>query len=147
MIYKNFDGVVPEIGERNAEDDVVLAAVDQMLVDVAGLIERVELRAGLRAAMDAAQSVNAYLNATEPWRLAKRDPERSAVVLVTALEAIAGLRVGFAPYLPFSTAALDEIFGPVESWARPAVAPGTVISKPSPLYPRIDLDELDPDSA
>lgn len=147
MIHKNLDGVVPAIGERQAEDDAVLSNVDQMLVDMAGLIERVELRAGLRAAMDAAQSVNAYLNATEPWRLAKSDPERSAVVLVTALEAIAGLRVGFAPYLPFSTAALDEIFGPVESWARPTVAPGTAISKPSPLYPRIDLDELDPDSA
>jgi methionyl-tRNA synthetase len=144
MIHKNLDGAVPEIGERQAEDDALLAGVDASLVHEADLIERVELRAGLRTAMDAAQSVNAYLNATEPWRLAKHDPARSAVVLVTALEAIAGLRVGFAPYLPFSTEALDQIFGPVESWTRPAVAAGTAIGPPTPLYPKIDLDELDP---
>jgi methionyl-tRNA synthetase len=42
---------------------------------VAGHIEKVELRAGLRAGMDAAAEVNAYLNATEPWRVLKEDSD------------------------------------------------------------------------
>ena len=143
MIHKNFDGTVPAVGERSSLDDEVLAAVDRALIDEASVIERVELRAGLRTAMEAAQAVNAYLNATEPWRLVKSDPDRAAVVLVTALEAIAGLRVGFAPYLPFSTAALDPIFGPVDTWSRPPVPAGTTVPQPVPLFSKIDLDEID----
>jgi methionyl-tRNA synthetase len=143
MVHTNFDGAVPAVGDREPEDQTVLAEVDGALVEEARLIERVELRAGLRRAMDAAQSVNAYLNATEPWRLAKSDPERAAVVMVTALEAVAGLRVAFAPYLPFSTAALDDLFGPVESWARPEVEPGTGVPRPTPLFSKVDPAELE----
>ena len=142
MIHKNLAGEVPAVAGRAAEDDALLAGVDATLIEEARLIERVELRAGLRAAMEGAQSVNAYLNATEPWRLAATDPERSAVVLVTALEALAGLRVAFAPYLPFTTRALDAVFGPLSGWARPPVPAGTVIPKPVPLFSKIDLDEV-----
>ena len=79
-------------------------------------------------------------------RIAARALARATTgVKNTALEAIAGLRVAFAPYLPFSTSALDDLFGPVDSWARPTVATGTTIAKPTPLFPKIDLDDLDLD--
>ena len=87
--------------------------------------------------------MNAYLNSTEPWKLASAEPERAAAVLVTAVEAVAGVRTGLAPYLPFSTAALDSVFGPVQRWERPAVPPGTAVPKPSPLFSKVDLDALD----
>ena len=109
---------VPAAGDRRSEDTVLLAAVDDALSYGADCIERVELRAGLRAAMEAAAKVNAYLNSTEPWKLASVEPDRAAAVLVTALEAVAGVRTGLAPYIPFSTAALDEVFGPVKGWER-----------------------------
>ena len=136
-------GVVPEVGARPSIDTDLLAAVDDALRQGADCIERVELRAGLRAAMEAAAKVNAYLNSTEPWKLASVEPDRAAAVLVTALEAVAGVRTGLAPYLPFSTAALDDVFGPVERWERPAVSPGTAVPKPSPLFAKLDLDTID----
>ncbi len=133
-------GAVPDISDRATEpDDVALiGAVDDALVAEAAHLERVELRAGLRTAMSAAGRVNAYLNATEPWRLAKTAPDRAAAVLVTALKAVAGVRVGLAPYLPFSTAALDGVFGPVESWRRPEVPAGARLPKPAPLFAKVD---------
>ncbi len=143
MVHSKLGGTVPETGEREAQDVALLAAVDDALAEGADCIERVELRAGLRSAMEAAARVNAYLNSTEPWRLASADPERAAAVLVTALEAVAGVRTGLAPYLPFSTAALDGVFGPVQRWERPAVPPGTAVPKPSPLFTKVDLDALD----
>ena len=136
-------GTVPEVGDRRSSDTALLAAVDDALREGADCIERVELRAGLRAAMGAAAKVNAYLNATEPWKLASVEPDRAAAVLVTALEAVAGVRTGLAPYLPFSTAALDGIFGPVQCWERPAVPPGTAVPKPAPLFAKVDLDAID----
>lgn len=141
MVNKNH-GAQPSSDGRTAEDDAVLAAVDAALVAVDEQIERVELRSALRSAMDGAQAINAYLNATEPWKLAKTDPERSAVVLATALDAVNGIRVAFGPFLPFSSAALDDALGPVEGWRRVPVEPGTVIDKPVPLFQKVDLAEI-----
>jgi methionyl-tRNA synthetase len=141
MVHKNH-GAQPASAGRVAEDETVLATVDTMLATGGEQIERAELRAALRSAMDGAQAINAYLNATEPWKLAKSDPERSAVVLATALDAINGIRIGFTPFLPFSSAVLDETLGAVEGWQRVPVAPGTVIEKPVPLFAKVDLDEL-----
>ena len=136
-------GVVPEVGDRHSSDTALLSATDDSLRQEADCIERVELRAGLRSAMEAASRVNAYLNSNEPWKLASVDPDRAAAVLVTALEAMAGVRTGLAPYLPFSTAALDDLFGPVERWERPAVPPRTRVPKPEPLFAKVDLDAID----
>ena len=141
MIHKNH-GAQPAAADRADEDRAVLAAVDEALAAADAQIGRVELRAGLRTAMDGAQAVNAYLNATEPWKLATTDPDRAATVLATALDAINGLRVAFAPYLPFSAAALDEVLGVPAGWERVDVPAGTPIPKPRPLFSKIDLEAL-----
>jgi methionyl-tRNA synthetase len=141
MVNKNH-GSQPASDGRTPVDEAVLAAVDVALETVDQQIERVELRNALRSAMDGAQAINAYLNATEPWKLAKSDPERSAVVLATALDAVNGIRIAFTPFLPFSSALLDEALGPVEGWQRVPVAPGTVIGKPTPLFQKVDLAEI-----
>jgi methionyl-tRNA synthetase len=142
LVHRQCDGEVPEPGAPAPVDQAVLAAVDNALVRAAGCIEAVELKAGLRAAMEAAQEVNAYLNATEPWRLVTTDPERARAVLATALAAVAGARVAFAPYLPATTAALDHLFGPVDAWRRPALVPGTPVPAPTPLFAKVDLTTL-----
>ena len=141
MIAKNH-GAQPEAGERTAQDVALLATADAALVAADGQLERVELRAALRTAMDAAQAINAYLNATEPWKLTKTDPARSAVVLATALDAINGVRVAFTPFLPFSSMTLDNILGPVESWERRPVEAGTPIEKPIPMFSKVDIEAL-----
>jgi hypothetical protein len=43
-------------------------------------------------------------------------------VLGVALGAINGVRVGLSPFLPFSSAALDEILGAPSGWCRDEVA-------------------------
>jgi methionyl-tRNA synthetase len=141
MVNKNH-GAQPASDGRTAEDESVLAAVDAALAATGEQIERVELRSALRSAMDGAQAINAYLNATEPWKLAKSDPERSAVVLATALDAVNGIRIAFTPFLPFSSAVLDAALGEVEGWRRVPVPPGTVIEKPTPIFTKVDLDAL-----
>ena len=142
MVHSTCGGVVPAVGGRTADDLAVLATVDGALDVVTDLIERVELRAALRTGMDAAATVNAYLNATEPWKLARSDPERAQAVLGTALAAVAGVRVALSPYLPFSTTALDDELGPVDAWQRREPVPGSPIGKPAPLFAKVDVVEL-----
>jgi methionyl-tRNA synthetase len=112
---------------------------------VAGHIERTELRAGLRAAMDAASEVNAYLNATEPWKAIKQDRERGGTILWSAVQAIAGIRVALYPYLPHTTATIGEMLGigpELGSWSSPVVPGGTVLGTVAPVFLKLEDDAL-----
>jgi methionyl-tRNA synthetase len=140
MIHKNCDGTIPEPGPLAPEDHELLAAVDGFIETSAQQFDRSELRAALRTGMDAAQAANQYLNATEPWKLAKSDPDRGKTVLFVGLSAINGARVMLAPYLPFTSARLDDILGSVDGWSRSPLEVGRAIDKPQPLFAKIDLE-------
>lgn len=134
-------GVFPEVNAEAIiaeEDKSLLAAVDDALLVEADKIERVDLKAGLRTAMETATKVNAYLNATEPWKLKSSDPERAAAVVATAVQAVAGVWIAFSPYLPFSTEALERVFGPITEWKRPELSPGLQLTKLPPLFSKVD---------
>ena len=146
MSAANFDGRVPDRGELTDADQAIVELGEKAVETVGGHIERVELRAGLRAAMDAAAEVNAYLNATEPWRLLKEDPARAGTILWTAIQAIAAIRVALYPYLPHSTATIGQMLGigpSLDSWTVPEVVGGTPLSEIEPLYTKLDDDVFD----
>jgi methionyl-tRNA synthetase len=143
---KHFDGTVPPRGGPSDADLALIEGVDAALEEIGALIERVELRQGLRRAMSAAQAVNAYLNDEEPWKTIKTDRTRAGTVLWTAIQAIAGLRVAFAPYLPFSTATLGAMLGQEDQpagWARPDVPEGSALGDIGPLFTKLEPDALD----
>ena len=148
MTRKNFDGAVPGPGELDERDRALLTMVDDALVREAELLEQVELRRALREALTAAQETNAYLNALEPWKTAKEDRERTATTLFVALQAIAGINVAFAPFVPFSAATLDQWLGgdgqlEGRGWQRAEVPPGTELGTPSPLFAKVELPEVE----
>jgi methionyl-tRNA synthetase len=143
---RNFEGKVPVPGPLTDEDRSILDLGPKTLANVAGHIEQVELRAGLRAAMGAAGEVNAYLNSTEPWRALKEDPERGGTILWAAIQAIGAIRIALYPYLPHSTATIGEMLGVgprVEGWAAPEIVPGTEFGAISPVFLKLDEDALD----
>ena len=138
LTTNSFDGKVPKPHQLTGED--------QALTAVASHIEAVELRAGLRAAMDAATEVNVYLNANAPWKVVKDDPKRAETILWTAIQAISGIRVALSPYLPFTTPRVGEMLGlsgEVEHWERPAVEAGTALGTVEPLFLKLESDALD----
>lgn len=141
MLHK-FCGSQPSCSERLATDNELLDNVDEVLVLCDQHLDKIELRSALRVAMSGAQSINAYLNANEPWKLAATDPQRTATILGTALDAINGVRVCLTPYLPFSSAKLDEVLGPIDGWSRTPVPQGKVIARPKPLFAKVDIDKV-----
>ncbi|HJS72438.1 MAG TPA: methionine--tRNA ligase [Acidimicrobiia bacterium] len=146
MSDRNFDGKVPEPAVLTEQDQAILDLGPKTLEEVADHIEKVELRAGLRAAMDAAAEVNAYLNATEPWKVLKEDPVRGGTTLWAAIQAIAAIRVALYPYLPHSTAALGEMLGlspDIESWSAPEVPGSTELGEITPVFVKLEADALD----
>jgi methionyl-tRNA synthetase len=146
MSARNFDGKVPDSGEPGEDDRAILDLGPATLEKVATHIEAVELRGGLRAAMDAAGEVNAYLNATEPWKVLKTDKDRAGTILWTAVQAISAIRVALSPYLPFSTRTIGVMLGlgeEVVDWSAPEVKGGTVLGDVRPLFAKLESDALD----
>jgi methionyl-tRNA synthetase len=143
---RNFDGKVPSPALLTATDEALIASTDKSLETTAGHIEAVELRAGLRAAMDAASEVNAYLNSEAPWQVLKDDPARAATILWTAIQAISGIRVALTPYLPWSSTHLGRMLGidpEVTSWERPDVAGDTPLGAVATLFTKLEPDALE----
>ena len=142
MTHSVCGGRAPDGGEPDAAAREVRAGADQALDQVAGRIERVELRAGLRTAMEAAGRLNAYLNAAEPWKTAKTDRADAAAALKTALDAINRLKVALAPYLPTTTDRLHSMLGlpgavADQGWSGHDIPPGTPLGPAAPLYKKV----------
>jgi methionyl-tRNA synthetase len=147
MTHKNFAGAIPEPGTMLNDDRELLDRVDAALVAAGEALEAVELRAALREMMAAATEANAYLNRTEPWKTAKVDPERTAAILHTALSAIAGIKTGLTPFLPFTAERLHAQLGlpgtaAEASWRREPLPVGTAMEKPVPLFAKLDDEVL-----
>lgn len=140
---RHFDGRVPPRGAPGPADEAILALGPETLTEVGDAIERVELRAGLRLAMGAAAEVNAYLNATEPWKILETDRERAATILWSAIQAISAIRVALAPYLPWSARSVGNMLGvgeEVMTWATVEVVGGSKLGEIAPLFDKLESD-------
>ncbi|MDO5723731.1 MAG: methionine--tRNA ligase [Flaviflexus sp.] len=111
MIAKNFaeipaPGELEEIDEKLREQ--VLAGFDK----VGSLIENHHQRAALAEIMRLVGEANAYVSATEPFKL--KDPsqrERLATVLHTLIQTVSDLNTMMCVFLPHSSNALDAVIG------------------------------------
>ena len=149
MVSRNHAGTVPEGGELDEVDRAVIAAVDGALDETGAAIERVELKAGLQVAMNAARDVNGYLSAREPWKTAATDPERTATTLRVALDLIDGVNVALSPYLPFSAQEINGWLGHAgtlldHGWQRRPLVTGAALGTARPLFAKVDLVGDDP---
>ncbi len=146
MTHRYFDGVVPEPGDLLDADRAVVDSVDQVLVDAGEHLDAVRLRGALATLLTGAQATNQYLSDQEPWKTAKTDLVRTATTLYSALQAIAGLAAGFAPYLPATSTKVLATLGLDGSarqpaWKRAEVRPGSVLGPAEPLYAKVELPE------
>lgn len=107
--YKNWDGIIPQPSSLREADEALLAGIRAGFEQVAGRMERVELKAALADVMSLAADVNKYLDVHAPWFEIKTDRAEAERSLFTAIQAIDWLKVLFAPFLPFSSETLHQI--------------------------------------
>ena len=93
--------------------------------------------------MEGAGRINAYLNATEPWKLVKTDRDQAATVLKNSIDAINHLKVALSPYLPVTTERLHSMLGlpgtaAEQGWVGAPVPAGTSLGAVSPLYRKVE---------
>ena len=148
MVHRYFDGVMPEHegGHRDADFELLDAA--------AGLLETCRDRMREQAfheALDAVWAVirqaNAYVDRQAPWASIKEDRIRTGAVLASLVQTIRRIAIMLQPFMPDSTARILDQIG-VDPGRRmfanlgsaDSVRPGTALPKPSPVFPRLELD-------
>jgi len=139
-------GAVPEPGPPTAAEEGVLAAFTKAKADAATAMEEFAFQRALAAMWEFVGVVNRYVDATQPWALAKdaSKRERLSAVLYTLAESLRVLGIVLAPFLPDAATKIRAGLGqPGEPklvdavWGR--LAPGTTVQKVSGLFPRVDV--------
>jgi methionyl-tRNA synthetase len=109
--YKRFEGRVPEPGDLDGADRVLLDKIEAGFEPIGALLDACKFRAALGEVMALAREVNRYLDEKAPWLQIKEDRAAAARSVYTALRAIDSLKILFTPFLPFSSQALHEMLG------------------------------------
>ena len=133
MIHKNLGGILPESGETDADRELLTLVEEATATEVPEAFGRFAFSIGIEAWLRAVFACNAYIDEQAPWALRKTDPERMAAVLGTLVRAIRLLTVAIAPIIPASADKLLTLIDAGEG--------GAPIPQPTPLFPRLELEE------
>jgi len=157
FIAKNLDGFLPAIHGHTEADSALFEIVDRAISkDIPEAFDALALQQGVEAWLQAVFACNAYIDSEAPWTLRKTDPQRMETVLATLYICIAQLAAAIQPVIPASAQSLLDMMGvPIESrhfqgvranWYSPLAESGYQIEKPSPLFPRLELPEVTPET-
>ena len=143
LTHRHFDGKVPDPGDLDERSRALLARVESGLEEAGAELGACHFRAGLSAAMSIAQDANRYLDETAPWKALPDDRASAARSLYSTIAAINGLKVAFAPYLPFSCERLHGYLGydgaiRPDSWRLERPEPGQALRAPEPLFTKLE---------
>jgi methionyl-tRNA synthetase len=108
----------------------------------------VRLRDGLAEAMAVARAANRYLEDQAPWKRFKTDAQTAATSLYVMAQVLSGLKLLFAPYLPFSSQRLHELLGFAGEvtrvgWRMEPVPVGQALPVPTPLFAKLEPPAMD----
>lgn len=142
LTHKFYEGRVPKCGELSDLDRQTAAEIAKYPELIGRSIENYRFREAVGEMMDLARLGNKYLTETEPWKLIKSDPERTATVMNLSLQICANLAVLCAPFLPFTADKMHRIMnlqalGWQDAGRTDILREGHQIDKPELLFEQI----------
>jgi methionyl-tRNA synthetase len=102
---------VSDDAAQNAIDNALLDELAQYPDRIGQAIEQYRFREALGLLIDVARMGNKYFAETEPWKVAKTDPQRANTILNRALQVAANLAILCEPFLPFTAEKLRTQLG------------------------------------
>ena len=152
MIYKNLDGVLPIVEGLLEDTELVGTVAVAVRMEMPREFDSFAFSQGIEAWLRAVYACNQYVDRTAPWALRKTDPVRMKAVLATLFLCIRDLAIAIRPVIPASADKLLDTMGippderdqgalvDVEWYSRLANS-GFVLAQPTPLFPRLELEE------
>jgi methionyl-tRNA synthetase len=146
LTHKFYDGKVPACGELGELDKQTVEEIAKFPELIGHSIENYRFREAVGELMDLARLGNKYLTETEPWKLIKNDPAKTATVMNISLQICANLAVLCAPFLPFTADKIHRIMnlqalGWKDAGRSDIMMEGHQIAKPELLFEQIS-DEV-----
>ena len=145
MLARNFDGRVPDAGDLEREDLVLLDHAQRTFEETGTALEACRFRAALQSTMGLAREANRYLEQQAPWQTVRTDRPRAATTLWAALSVVNCLKTLMHPFVPFSSEKLHGMLGFDGSigdkgwvWERDELSPGRSLPAPKPLFAKLD---------
>ena len=149
LTKKYFQSVVPPMHEEvlTDTDKAALQELSTIRERIEQLLENFKLREAQFEAMSLARLGNRYITENEPWKLWKTDPQRVETILNICLQLTANLSIAFAPFLPFSSARLQQMLNLSQTeWDQlgdyKLLAEGSTLNEPELLFEKIDDDAI-----
>ena len=149
MVEKYFDGEIPQHGEWNDVDNVLIALAEGTPDKARQHMDELQFSLALQDIWQLVGECNRYIDVNAPWVLAKTDEgrERLKTVLYVLCECIRIVAILIAPTMPRTPARIYEQLGVAEgeltgweSASRFGLLPaGTKVQKGEALFPRIDV--------
>lgn len=145
LIHKYYDGIVPQ-GDVNAPE---LQEINKSAKEISGFLENYEFRNSLTALMNLARFGNQYLQAEEPWKTIKDNPEKAAHSLFVGAQIAVALAQLCEPFMPFSSEKLLNMFNVQKSdWndvetKTVLIETGHKINESSLLFSKIEDDVIE----
>jgi methionyl-tRNA synthetase len=115
LIHKNYNGIVPEHGNWEEIDDVLIRKLIDFPTRIAESMENFRFREALALLMDVSRAGNKYLGDTEPWKLINTNPERVKTILYLSTQVVANLAILTEIFLPFTSAKIYKML----AWNAP----------------------------
>lgn len=147
LTFKYFEGIVPQPGELADVDRAAIAEIRRSVEALTAALDTFHFREALKEAMNIARIGNRYLQETEPWKVAKTDPQRVKTILNVAIQICANIAIAFEPFLPFmSEKLLRMLNGDKISWDMlgcfDLVPAGAQLQQPELLFEKIEDDVI-----
>ena len=149
MVEKYFDGEIPQHGEWNDVDNVLIALAEGTPDRARQHMDELQFSLALQDIWQLVGECNRYIDVNAPWVLVKTDDgkERLKTVLYVLCECIRIVAILIAPTMPRTPARIYEQLGIAEgeltgweSASRFGLLPaGTKVQKGEALFPRIDV--------
>ena len=104
------------------------------------MIEKVELKSSLQNVMAYVNSINAYLNETEPWKVIKEDKKRASGILHCAITSIDACATMFTPFMPTTSKIVSDAIQKEDqnSWGINEIIKGAPLKNIGHLFKKFD---------
>lgn len=141
MIAKNLDGVLPEPGQLQSEDQALMDSCLPALQVAREAMLKQQIHKALEAIFDVVSAGDRYVDTMAPWALRRADPDRMNSVLYTVAETVRRIAIMCLPFMPESSGKLLDLVAVPETKRNFAniddvLAGGTVLPKPEGVFPR-----------
>jgi len=109
LTNKYWNGTVPKCNSINLNDIEILEELKKYPDKIGKLIEKFRFKQALNELMNLARVGNKYLADNEPWKLFKKDPQRTETIMNISLQIAASLAILSEPFMPFTSDKLKTL--------------------------------------